>query len=62
VLGQGALAQARRTLRRVLARRGLPLSKELEARIDACVEVERLDGWLDRALGAGSAAEVFDEG
>jgi hypothetical protein len=58
-LDDGALKHARRSLRRLLARRGLLLTAELEARIDACADVDELDTWHDRAIGAGTAGEVF---
>ncbi len=59
---QGALAHARAVLRRTLAMRGIAIGAEHEAAIDACADLEALDRWHDRALGAGSAAEVFGAG
>lgn len=56
---EGRIAHARQTLRRVLEKRGLGLPAELDAHIEACSDVTRLDAWLDRALDAASVAEVF---
>ena len=50
---------ARSALRRVLARRGLPLSAEEEARVEACASVVTLERWLDEAVVAPSAAEAL---
>jgi Putative restriction endonuclease len=46
-------------LRRILARRGLAPDAQQRARMDACEDLEVLDGWLDRALTAAHADEVF---
>jgi len=55
-LGQQALAEA---LISVLQARGLPLSNELRARIDAETDLARLKGWVTRAALAASAEEVL---
>jgi Uma2 family endonuclease len=57
---QGRLDHARSALRRVLARRGLTLAAEHEARIAACQDLDMLDRWLDQALSVESAGEIFD--
>lgn len=57
--GVGRVEEARRLLRRVLERRGLGLEAESSARIDACDDSAQLERWLDAALDATSAAEVF---
>lgn len=59
VLSQGALGQARRSLRRVLERRKLSISAEIEARIEQCQAIGQLEEWQDRALEARSASDVF---
>ncbi|WP_234022682.1 hypothetical protein [Sorangium cellulosum] len=56
---QGQLAEARAVLRRVLARRGLALSKALEAQIDACSELATLRRWLDQAMTGLSAEDAL---
>ncbi|MEO5731508.1 MAG: hypothetical protein ABI134_27890, partial [Byssovorax sp.] len=57
--GEGALGQARRSLRRVLERRKLSISAELEARIEQCQAIGQLEEWQDRALEAKRASDVF---
>jgi len=47
------------TLRRLAARRGLAISPDEAARIDACVAADQLGLWIERALDAASMAEVF---
>ena len=59
VLSQGALVQARRSLRRVLERRKLSISAEIEARIEQCQAIGQLEEWQDRALEARLASDVF---
>jgi hypothetical protein len=54
------LAQARRALRRVLDHRKLAVPPDVDARIEACRDLEQLDAWLARALDARSAADVFE--
>ena len=56
---QGQLLGTRAALRRVLARRQLPLSTEDEARIEACADLATLERWLDQAIVASSAAEAL---
>ena len=56
---KGRLAEARAILRRVLARRGLELSADAEARIDACTTLATLEHWIDEAVVASSAAEAL---
>lgn len=52
--------EARAALRRVLARRGLAVSAELEARIEACGDLPTLGRWLEEAAVATSAAEALE--
>jgi hypothetical protein len=58
----GRLDGARASLRRVLARRGIPLSAEDEARIEACTSTDTLALWLEHAIDAPSAADALREG
>ncbi|WP_437709975.1 Uma2 family endonuclease [Sorangium sp. So ce448] len=57
--GEGILEGKRDALRRVLARRGLRLTKAAAAKISSCRSERELDRWLDRALVASATAEVF---
>lgn len=59
VRADGQLTHARATLQRVCARRGLRLDAGQEARIESCADLTTLDHWLDAALTAASADEVF---
>ena len=45
----------------VVAARGLPLSHEIRARIEACKDAETLDRWIVRAVTAASAEEILSE-
>jgi hypothetical protein len=54
---EGRTLEARKALRRVLARRQLAMSAEQEARIDACADLATLERWLDQAVTAASADE-----
>ncbi|WP_437903738.1 Uma2 family endonuclease [Sorangium sp. So ce327] len=56
---EGILEGKRDALRRVLARRGLRLTKAAAAKISSCRSERELDRWLDRALVASATAEVF---
>jgi hypothetical protein len=56
---EGLLLNARSALRRVLARRGLVVRPEHDARIDACADLALLERWLDEAIVAKTAADVF---
>ena len=57
---EGRLRGKRDALRRVLARRAIAVGKKIDARIEACDDEAELDRWLDRAIDAASAGEVFD--
>ncbi|WP_406332280.1 hypothetical protein [Streptomyces sp. NBC_00203] len=46
---------------RVLDRRGIDVSDEDRERIASCDDLDMLDRWLDRAITATSASEVFVE-
>jgi hypothetical protein len=56
---EGRAEAFRLALVRVLARRGFTLTSELQRRIDAETDLERLERWLDVAVTAASLAEVF---
>ena len=56
---KGELAEARRALRRVLARRKVLLSSDDETRIEACADLATLERWLDQAVTAASASEAL---
>ncbi|HSN98297.1 MAG TPA: Rpn family recombination-promoting nuclease/putative transposase [Candidatus Nanopelagicales bacterium] len=56
---EGQIDTLRASVRRILARRGLPLSPEQDARIEACSDVATLERWQDEAIVAASAAEAL---
>ena len=56
---QGILSGKQAALRRVLARRKLDVTQAMVAEIDACTDSARLDDWLDRAIDASHARDVF---
>jgi Uma2 family endonuclease len=56
---EGVLLAKRHDLRRVLQHRKLSLTSAIEAEIDACTDLRKLDRWFDRALGASRIEEVF---
>lgn len=58
-LKEGRAITLRAAVRRVLARRGLSLSPEQDARIEACSDPTTLERWLDEAAVASSAAEAL---
>lgn len=51
--------EARRVVRRVLSQRGLALTPQQEARIDAQTDLEQLERWLDKAITATTAEEAL---
>ncbi|MCX4240772.1 Rpn family recombination-promoting nuclease/putative transposase [Paraliomyxa miuraensis] len=46
---------------RLLERRGLPITTEVQSRITACTDQERLQRWFDRAIEARTLDEVFSD-
>ena len=58
----GAVAEARRSVGRVLVRRGLPVTPEQQALLDACDDLAVLERWLDQAITATSANEALGSG
>jgi Uma2 family endonuclease len=59
VYNKGRTEGARASLQRVLTKRGLPLSDAQREPIAACEDLATLDAWLDRALDATCADDVF---
>ncbi len=55
----GQLGEARRSVLRVLVRRGLAVSAEQQARVEACSDLDLLERWLDLAITAASADEAL---
>ena len=47
-------------LNRVLERRGLPVTDDDRARVTRCDDVATLERWLDLAVTATRASELFD--
>jgi hypothetical protein len=56
---RGMLKAKRETLLRLFVRAGIALTDAERARIDACMDAEILDGWIDHVFGAKTAAEVL---
>ena len=56
---EGQLAATRASLRRVFARRQFTLSKDEDARIEACTDPTTLERWHDRSVTAGSASDAL---
>jgi PD-(D/E)XK nuclease family transposase len=56
---KGRLEAKRETLLRLFVRAGIALTDAERARIDACMDTETLDGWIDHVFGAKTAAEVL---
>jgi hypothetical protein len=56
---KGMVRAARTALRLVLAGRRLVVGAEDEARIDRCADIKTLYHWLEEAIVATNAAEVF---
>ena len=56
---EGVLEGKRGTLLRLMARRGIALTGEERARIEACTDTATLDQWVDNAIAARTAADVL---
>ena len=56
---EGLLRAKRDALLRVLDRRQLGITPKISAAIAACSDAAQLDAWLDSAIVASSASEVF---
>jgi hypothetical protein len=59
---EGRAAEARSLLYKVLALRPLPVTPDVQARIDGESDVTRLEVWLEAAVTAGSIGDVFRDG
>ncbi len=56
---EGRVTEARSALRRVLERRGLALSAQQSAQIEACSDLPTLEHWLDEAIVAPTATAAL---
>jgi PD-(D/E)XK nuclease family transposase len=56
---EGKLEARRETLVRLLMRAGIALTEDERARIEACIDTETLDRWIDHVFGAKTAADVL---
>ncbi len=56
----GELKGKRDALLRLLARAGISLSEEENARVRECSDAATLDRWVDNVLGAKTASDVLD--
>jgi hypothetical protein len=56
---RGELKGKVEALRRVIARKGLTLSAEMDQRIAEETDIARIDLWLEAAVTASSAADIF---
>jgi hypothetical protein len=48
------------SLLRILEKRGVAVTETQRARLHSCTDLDQLDKWIDRAVTATRAAEVFD--
>jgi hypothetical protein len=58
-LDKGKVEEARKAVLRVLSRRGLALTEEQRAQIEACSDLATLERWHDQAITATSADEAL---
>ena len=56
---KGEVKGKRDALLRLLARAGISLAEDDRARIEACMDAETLDRWVENVLGAKSSRDVF---
>ncbi|MDC0747584.1 hypothetical protein [Polyangium mundeleinium] len=56
---KGMLAGKRDALLRLLARAGISLAEDDRARIEACMDTDTLDRWVENVLGAKTSRDVF---
>ena len=56
---EGRVTEARSALRRVLERRGLSVTAQQSAQIEACADLPTLEHWLDEAILAPTAAAAL---
>jgi hypothetical protein len=60
-LEQGAANAKAQDVLKVMDARGLKPTQEQRAKITAAAGITQLDHWFDRALTAGTAADVFND-
>ena len=56
---EGKLEAKHESLLRLLVRAGIALTDDERARIEACMDAETLDRWIDNVLGAKTSVEVL---
>ena len=56
---EGRADEARSLLLKVLAARSLPVTPDVQARIDREPELTRLESWLEAAVTAAAIGDVF---
>ncbi len=57
---EGEAKGTAKSVLRLLQVRGLTVSDEVRDRVTACTDIDRLDTWLDRAVTAERAEDLFD--
>jgi hypothetical protein len=57
---EGAVEGRISSVHRVLDKRGVMMTEVQRARLYGCTDLDQLDTWLDRAVTATEASEVFD--
>lgn len=62
VRAQSEAAKGAKDVLRVLSRRELEVTAETRERIQSCTDLDLLDTWLDRAVTASRAEELFADG
>ncbi len=58
-IGKGKVVEARKAVERVMRKRNLAMSEEQAAQLAACEQLDTLERWLDIAITAATADEVF---
>jgi len=58
---EGEAAGEAKEVLRVLEVRGLVVSDDVRERVTTCTDLDRLNGWLDRAGAVDHAEELFTE-
>jgi hypothetical protein len=58
---KGELKGETKALLKILTSRGIGLTDEQHEMITTCSDLERIDQWLDRALAATSASDIFKD-
>ena len=57
---EGPCQGVQRALLRILAARGLEVDPSSQRRIGACMDLEQLERWLDKALTVSSVQQLFE--